>query len=84
MIEINGVVLEQTIYPEAFRENGATATRLISRDSRLEQLIPVGQPVQVTVFNPLTNRRSVPMTFYEGASLIATVAAFRRCQCWEG
>ncbi|HXG93036.1 MAG TPA: choice-of-anchor tandem repeat NxxGxxAF-containing protein [Blastocatellia bacterium] len=63
VIEINGVALEQLSYPADFQENGGTTTRVVSRDSRLEQLIQSGSSVQVTVFNPLTNLRSGAKTF---------------------
>ena len=57
VIEINGLALRDMDYPADFREDGGTITRVISRDSRLQQLIPEGQTVQVTVFNSLTNKR---------------------------
>jgi len=63
VIEIDGVALEATSYPAEFRENGGTTTRVVSRDPRLDELIPAGGSVQVTVFNPLTNRRSAPVPF---------------------
>jgi hypothetical protein len=63
VIEINGVALGQTSYPAEFQEDGGTITQLISRDARLEQLLPPGQPAQVTVFNPLTNQRSAAVAF---------------------
>lgn len=58
VIEINGVALNALDYPPDFREDGGFTTRVVSRDARLEQLIPAGQTVQVTVFNSLTNLRS--------------------------
>jgi hypothetical protein len=61
VIEINGVALDELSYPESFRENGGTTRRTVSRDSRLEELIPEGQSAQVTLFNRLTNMRSVPV-----------------------
>jgi hypothetical protein len=57
IIQINGQPVT-TEYPADFREDGGTTTRLISRDPRLAQLLPVGQSVQMTVVNPLTARRS--------------------------
>jgi hypothetical protein len=63
VIEINGAALDESSYPESFRENGGTTRRTVSRDSRLEELIPAGQSVQVTLFNRLTNVRSVPVSF---------------------
>jgi hypothetical protein len=63
IVEINGVPLEATSYPESFRENGGTTRRVVSADPRLDQLLPQGQQVQITVFNPLTNLRSVPVSF---------------------
>jgi hypothetical protein len=58
VIEINGVALGELSYPTEFQENGGTTTRVISRDPRLEQILQSGQPVQITVFNSLTNLRS--------------------------
>jgi len=58
VIEINGMALGGLSYPTEFQENGGTTTRVISRDPRLEQMMQSGQPVQVTVFNSLTNLRS--------------------------
>ena len=63
VIEINGVPLNAIEYPSDFRENGGFTTLVVSRDARLNQLIPPGQPVQVTVFNSLTNLRSAPAMF---------------------
>ncbi|HLG15151.1 MAG TPA: choice-of-anchor tandem repeat NxxGxxAF-containing protein [Blastocatellia bacterium] len=63
VIEVNGVALEPTSYPAEFRENGGTTTRVVSRDSRLDEMIPAGATVQVRVFNPLTNVHSGPMAF---------------------
>lgn len=63
VIEINGVVLNATDYPADFREDGGFTTRVVSRDARLEQLIPTGQTVQVTAFNSLTNLRSEAKAF---------------------
>lgn len=62
VIEINGVPVGAIDYPSDFREDGGTTTQVVSRDARLEQLIPAGQTVQVTVFNSLTNLRSTPMS----------------------
>jgi hypothetical protein len=63
VIEINGVALNAIDYPSDFRENGGTITQVVSRDARLEQMMPSGQTVQVTVYNSLTNLRSVPVAF---------------------
>jgi hypothetical protein len=63
VIEINGVALDEISYPESFRENGGTTRRTVSRDSRLDELIPAGQAVQITLFNPLTRLRSAPAEF---------------------
>jgi hypothetical protein len=63
VIEINGVALDEMSYPESFRENGGTTRRTVSRDSRLEELIPEGQSVQVAVFNRLTRLRSATVEF---------------------
>ena len=63
VIEINGVVLTAIDYPSDFQEDGGFTTRVVSRDARLEQLIPEGQTVQMTVFNSLTNLRSAPVMF---------------------
>ena len=63
VIEIDGVALEATSYPAEFRENGGTTTRVVSRDSRLDEMVPAGQTVQVTVYNPLTNRRTAAAAF---------------------
>ena len=62
VIEINGVPLGAIDYPSDFREDGGSTTQVISRDSRLEQLIPEGQTIQVTVYNSLTNLRSTPVS----------------------
>jgi hypothetical protein len=61
VIELNGQAID-TIYPSEFYENGGTTTSLVSKDPRLSQLLIPGQPVQLTVFNPLTARRSVPQS----------------------
>lgn len=63
VVEINGVPLNAIDYPLAFREDGGTTTQVVSRDAMLQQLIPEGQTVQVTLFNSLTNLRSAPMAF---------------------
>ena len=63
IIEIDGVALEALDYPEADRETGGTSARIISRDPRLDQLLPTGHTVQVTVYNSLTNLRSKPKPF---------------------
>ncbi|HTG15723.1 MAG TPA: choice-of-anchor tandem repeat NxxGxxAF-containing protein [Blastocatellia bacterium] len=63
VIEINGVALQDLSYPSDFQENGGTTTRVVSRDARLEQLIPEGGAIQVTVYNSLTNLRGVPKVF---------------------
>ena len=63
VIEVNGVVIEALGYPEKFREEGGTTRRVISRDSRLEELIPQGQSVEVTIHNRLTNLRSSAKAF---------------------
>lgn len=60
VIEINGVALDSMDYPSDFRVDGGFTTRVVSRDARLEQLLSLGQTVQVTVFNSLTNLRSNP------------------------
>jgi len=62
VIEINGTPLGAIDYPSDFREDGGFTTQVVSRDARLEQLIPEGRTVQVTVFNSLTNLRSAPMS----------------------
>jgi hypothetical protein len=62
VIEINGVPLGAIDYPSDFREDGGATTQVVSRDGRLEQLIPSGQTVQVTVYNSLTNLRSNPVS----------------------
>ncbi|MEN3331221.1 MAG: hypothetical protein V7641_586 [Blastocatellia bacterium] len=63
VIEINGVPLGRLDYPADFREDGGTTRQVTSRDTQLEQRLPVGQSVQVTVYNPLTNQRSAPKSF---------------------
>jgi hypothetical protein len=63
VIEIDGVPLGAIDYPSDFRVDGGTTTQVVSRDSRLEQLFPSGQTVQVTVYNSLTNLRSAPRMF---------------------
>jgi hypothetical protein len=63
VIEINGVPIGAIDYPSEFREDGGATTRVVSRDSRLEQLIPSGQTVQVTVYNSLRNLGSTPVVF---------------------
>lgn len=63
IIEVNGEPLLALTYPAEFRENGGTATRVVSRDSRLEQIITPGLPVEVRVLNRLTNLRSSPASF---------------------
>lgn len=63
VIEINGVALSAIDYPSDFWEDGGFTTRVVSRDGQLEQLIPSGQTVRVTVYNSLTNLRSASLTF---------------------
>jgi hypothetical protein len=63
VIEINGVALDVMTYPEEAREAGGTTRQLISRDARLEQLLQAGQTTQITVFNGLTNQRSIVKEF---------------------
>jgi hypothetical protein len=63
LIEIDGAPLEALDYPAGFREDGGTTMQVISRDMQLEQRLPVGRSVQVTVYNPLTNQRSSPKSF---------------------
>ena len=63
VIEINGVTLDSIDYPSDFREDGGFTTRVVSRDARLEQLIPEGRAIQVTVYNSLTNLRGAPTVF---------------------
>lgn len=62
VIEINGVPLGALDYPSDFRVDGGFTTQVVSRDPRLEQLLSLGQTVQVTVFNSLTNLRSAPIS----------------------
>lgn len=63
VIGVNGVPLGAIDYPSDFREDGGTTSQVVSRDGRLEQLIPSGQTVQVTVYNSVTNLRSASLTF---------------------
>lgn len=63
VIEINGVALGAIDYPSDFRQDGGFAAQVVSRDTRLDQLLPSAQTVQVTVFNPLTNLRSATKAF---------------------
>ena len=63
VIEINGVPVGAIDYPADFQRDGGFTTRVVSRDPQLEQLMPEGQTVQVTVFNSLTNLRSAPVVF---------------------
>jgi hypothetical protein len=63
VIEINGAALDALSYPEEFRENGGTTRRTVSRDARLDELIPAGQTVRLTLFSQLTNMRSAPVSF---------------------
>jgi hypothetical protein len=62
-IEINGTPLGDLSYPEGFREDGGTTTRVVSRYPRLDQLIQQGESVEITVFNSLTNLRSTARLF---------------------
>jgi hypothetical protein len=63
IIEIDGQALSRISYPTDFQQNGGTSTRLVSKDGSLDQLIPVGRPVQITVFNSMTGQRSSPFSF---------------------
>jgi hypothetical protein len=63
VIEIDGVRLGAIEYPPDFREDGGLTTRVVSRDTRLEELIPFGRTALVTVFNPLTGKRSAAVAF---------------------
>lgn len=65
VIEVNGLPLGELSYPTEFQENGGTTTRVMSRDSQIEQMMQSGQPLQVTVFNSLTNLRSASVTLAE-------------------
>jgi hypothetical protein len=49
VIEISGVALNVTDYPSDFQENGGTTTRIVSTDPRIQELVPPGSTVQVTV-----------------------------------
>jgi hypothetical protein len=62
VIEINGETLVSMSYPADFQEDGGTTRRVVSRDRRLEDLLPAGQTVEVTVYNSLTNLRSAVVT----------------------
>ncbi|MGH9762953.1 MAG: DUF7453 family protein, partial [Blastocatellia bacterium] len=62
VIEINGQAVSRISYPAGFQENGGTSTRVVSQDSSLGELIPAGQTVQITVFNPMTSQRSAAFT----------------------
>ena len=61
IIEINGMPLERMIYPKEFHEDGGLTTRVVSKDVRIEGLIPIGEPVEVRVLNRITGRRSEPV-----------------------
>lgn len=63
VIEVSGVALDVMSYPEDGREEGGTSFQVISRDGRLQQLLQAGQPVNITVFNALTNQRSIHKEF---------------------
>ena len=63
VVEIDGIALGALDYPMDYREDGGTITRVVSRDSRLAQLLQPGQTVQVSVYNPLTNLRSAAVSF---------------------
>jgi hypothetical protein len=63
IIEIDGVALEALEYPAKSRNDDGTARIATSADPRLGDLLPVGTPVSVTVFNPLTGKRSEPFSF---------------------
>lgn len=54
VIQVNGKQVSNMIYPADFQQNGGTITRLISTDPMLDELIPTGTTVQVTVVNKLT------------------------------
>ncbi len=63
IIEIDGLALEALDYPAKSRNDDGTARIVTSADPRLGDLLPVGTPVSVTVFNPLTGKRSEPFAF---------------------
>ncbi|MGB5038624.1 MAG: hypothetical protein WBQ66_18595 [Blastocatellia bacterium] len=63
IIEIDGVALEALEYPAKSRNDDGTARIATSADPRLGDLLPVGRSVSVTVFNPLTGKRSEPFSF---------------------
>lgn len=63
VVEIDGVALEALGYPSKSRNDDGTARVVTSTDARLDALIPQGATVQVTVFNPLTGKRSEPFAF---------------------
>lgn len=63
VIEINGVGLGALDYPTDYREDGGTTTRVVSRDSRLGELLQPGQTVLVTIYNALTSQHSKGVSF---------------------
>jgi hypothetical protein len=62
-IQINGINVGELSYPDEFQENGGTTTRIVSRDSRLSELLVPGQPVEIKIANPLTAKLSVSSQF---------------------
>lgn len=68
IIEIDGVQLEGLGYPEKSHNDDGTTRLVTSVDPRLDELLPVGVPVSVTVFNPLTGKRGEPFTFVRSRS----------------
>jgi hypothetical protein len=63
IIEVNGAPLATNEFPADFQSGDGSATRIVSADSELDQLVPPGKTVQITVFNGMTNLRSAPFAF---------------------
>ena len=62
IMEIDGTPVTRIKYPEEFRLPNGQTTRIVSK-SDVTGLMPRGQQVMITVFNPSTGKRSDPFPF---------------------
>jgi subtilisin family serine protease len=65
VIEVNGAAISPTQYDPAFLIANGTLTELFAKLGKplMNQLVPRGTPVTITVFNPTTGQRSAPTQF---------------------
>jgi hypothetical protein len=65
VIEVNGTALSPTQYDPSFLVGNGTMTELFVKLGKplMNQLVPRGTPVTITVFNPTTGQRSGAFQF---------------------